>query len=68
MSNLSDSPERNAPDPILPEPIGEDGLVQPREPDEAPGQGNGQGHDQNKGQGKVRSGSTPELPDRPVEG
>ncbi|RIX97952.1 hypothetical protein D3218_17870 [Aureimonas flava] len=29
MSNLPETPERNAPDPILPEPIGEDALVQP---------------------------------------
>ncbi|WP_279482870.1 hypothetical protein [Aureimonas sp. SK2] len=27
MSNIPETPERNAPDPILPEPIGEDGLV-----------------------------------------
>lgn len=27
MSNIHETPERNAPDPILPEPIGEDGLV-----------------------------------------
>ncbi|WP_182083871.1 hypothetical protein [Aureimonas sp. ME7] len=31
MSNTPDTPERNAPDPILPEPIGEDGLVQPND-------------------------------------
>jgi len=43
MSNIPESPERNAPDPILPEPIGEDGFVQPREPDEAPGQGESEG-------------------------
>ena len=55
MSNIPESPERNAPDPILPEPIGEDGFVQPREPDET----EGQGHDRTPG--------TPELPDRPRE-
>ncbi len=27
MSNIPETPERNAPDPILPEPIGEDALV-----------------------------------------
>jgi len=60
MSNIPESPERNAPDPILPEPIGEDAMVQPREPDEAPGQG--------EGQGRTRLPATPELPDRPQEG
>lgn len=52
MSNIAESPERNAPDPILPEPIGEDGLVQPREPDEAPGE-------------DKEPPQAPELPDRP---
>lgn len=28
MSNIPDVPEKNAPDAILPEPIGEDGFVQ----------------------------------------
>ncbi len=32
MSNIPETPERNAPDPILPEPIGEDGLT--RQPDD----------------------------------
>ncbi len=53
MSNIPDSPERNAPDPILPEPIGEDGFVQPREPDE-----------QNETD-QPAPAPTPELPDRP---
>ena len=53
MSNIPASPERNAPDPILPEPIGEDGFVQPREPDE-----------QNETDQPAPAPS-PERPDRP---
>lgn len=59
MSNIPHSPERNAPDPILPDPIGEDGFIQPREPYETPG-----------GEGGARPPAqrSPELPDQPAEG
>lgn len=61
MSNIPHSPERNAPDPILPDPIGEGGFIQPREPDETSGGGGGGG----AGTPARRS---PELPDQPSEG
>ena len=59
MSNIPHSPERNAPDPILPDPIGEDGFIQPREPSERPEGETGADR-------SIRR--SPELPDQPAEG
>ena len=59
MSNIPHSPERNAPDPILPDPIGEDGFVQPREPEERPAGESG---------AVAPPRRSPELPDQPAEG
>lgn len=35
MSNTPNDPERDAPNPILPEPVGEDGFVLPEDDAEA---------------------------------